>query len=265
MKRTRNIRGTAKDWIPLGKAGGAAGEIPTGDAFRTEWIDFTRGIRVGNLEPHERVTQILKYHLEQRYGTPFITDRWGRGEYWQWICWLPKANRAAKPISNTVNFGCAKLFITADNNPAVFKSGLQIERGYAAGPEPYPGCLLQPDWDWHRLVRQCRAGSILDRELKRLLRDGFVAEIGDWEANAVFNAGNFRSAQQIRDAIQDYPTRAWVGFQFYYPMPGRELQSCSGYELIKAVCGIFSEVVPAMNACMQVPLVAESPAPPWTR
>ena len=107
MKRTAS----AKDWLPLAKTGTPTTDLPTGEAFRSEWIDFQRGIRVGNLEPHERITQILKFHLEQRYRTPFVTDRWGRGVYWQWICWLPRANREAKPISNKVNFGCAKLFI----------------------------------------------------------------------------------------------------------------------------------------------------------
>ena len=253
MKR----KATAKDWVPLARENRGAAELPTGEAFRPEWIDFERGIRVGNIEPHERITQILKYHLEQTYGTPFVTDRWGRGVYWQWICWLPRANREAKPISSGVNFGCAKLFITTDRDPSVFKSGLQIERGYAQGPEPFPGCLLQSDWDWHRLMKQCRAGSALDRELKRLLtRDGFSAEIGDWEANAVFTAKNFKSAQQVRDAARKYSRREWMGFQLYYPMPASEVRACTGYELVKAVCGVFAEVVSAMNACMQVPLKA---------
>jgi hypothetical protein len=248
-------RTETRDWLPLAKGAERADELPTGEAFRPEWIDFERGIRVGNLEPHERITQILKFHLERRYGTRFITDRWGRGVYWQWICWLPRANREAKPQSSAVNFGCAKLFMSADRSPAVFKCGLQIERGYAAGPAPYPGCLLGDDWDWHRLVRQCAAGTVLDRELRRLLkRDGFKAEIGDWTANAVFDAQSFRGAGQIRDALKGYPKREWVGFQLYYPMPADEVRACTGAELVRAMCGVFAEVVPTMNACMQVAL-----------
>ncbi len=251
MKRTSLTR----DWLPLTKPEARAADLPTGEAFRAEWIDFARGIRVGNLEPHERITQILKFHLEARYRTPFVTDRWGRGVYWQWICWLPRANREAKPISHDVNFGCAKLFISVDQEKQIFKSGLQIERGYADGPEPYPGCLLKPDWDWHRLMKQCASNTALDRELRRLLnREGFVAETGDWEANAVFTAKNFKSARQIRDAVKNYPKREWVGFQLYYPMPEREVRGCSGYELVKAVTGVFAEVVPVMNGCMQVQL-----------
>ena len=75
---------SSKDWLPLSKPQKAAAELPTGDAFRPEWIDFEHGIRVGNLEPHERITQILKYGLETRYGTDFITDRWGRGVFWRY-------------------------------------------------------------------------------------------------------------------------------------------------------------------------------------
>ena len=251
MKKQTGVR----EWLPLSRAAEGEGEVPTGEAFRTEWIDFERGIRVGNIEPHERITQILKYHLETTYGTPFVTDRWGRGEYWQWICWLPKANRAAKPLSSGVNFGCAKLFITADDDPRIFKSGLQIERGYAVGPAPYPGSLLQRDWDWNRLMRQCAKGTTLDRELGRLLkREGFTAEIGNWEKNAVFTGRNFRSARALRDAVSDYPRNEWAGFQLYYPMPEQELRQCTGYELVKAICGVFAEVRAAMNACMQVEL-----------
>ena len=251
MKRSAS----AKDWLPLAKGGKSAAELPTGEAFRTEWIDFERGIRVGNIEPHERITQILKFHLEQRYHTSFITDRWGRGVYWQWICWLSRANREAKPISNKVNFGCAKLFISADTEKKTFKSGLQVERGYAQGPEPYPGCLLNPDWDWHRLIKQCVAGTELDAELRRLVkREGFVVEVGNFEDNAVFNAKNFKSARQIRDAAKKCSKREWAGFQLYYPMPEKEVRASTGYELVKAITDVFAEVTPAMNCCMQVAL-----------
>ncbi len=253
-----NRRTSDSNWLPLSKAGAHAIDLPTGEAFRSEWIDFKHGIRVGNIEPHERITQILKFHLEQRYRTPFVTDRWGRGVYWQWICWLPRANREAKPISHDVNFGCAKLFISVDQERKLFKSGLQIERGYAQGPEPYPGCLLKEDWDWHRLMKQCATGSALDKKLRRLIeREGFIAEVGDWEANAVFNAKNFKSARQIRDAVKKHPNRKWVGFQLYYPMPEREVRACTGLELVNAICGVFAEVAPAMNCCMQVSLRAE--------
>lgn len=246
---------TVKDWLPLAKPGTTATDAPTGEAFNPAWIDFKHGIRVGNLEPHERITRILKYFLEQRYATPFVTDRWGRGVYWQWICWLPRANREAKPESNKVNFGCAKLFIAADQKRQILQSGLQIERGHADGQEPFPGCALKDDWDWHRLVGACKAGSTLDGALQHLLRrEGFTAEVGDWETNTILTATSFTSARQIRDAARKYRPDTWVGFQLYYPMPAREVRACTGYELVQAICAAFSAVVPAMNACMQVPL-----------
>ena len=38
----------AKDCLPLAKREGRSpAELPTGEAFRPEWIDFKRGIRVG--------------------------------------------------------------------------------------------------------------------------------------------------------------------------------------------------------------------------
>ena len=234
--------------------------MPTGEAFRTEWIDFERGIRVGHLEPHERITQILKYNLERTFATPFLTDRWGRGVYWQWICWLPKANRQAKPLSSGVNFGCAKLFISVDRGARVFQSGLQVERGHLSG-DAYPGTLLREDWDWHRLLRQCRRGTPLDRELDRLLRsEGFVAEIGDFEENRLLNGDSFRSAGQLAAAARRIRPEDFGGFQLYYPMPARELRGCAGYELVRAVLAVFAEVLPAMNLCMQVPLARRAQA-----
>ena len=82
-----------------------------------------------------------------------------------------------------------------------------------------------------------------------------MVEVGDWQANAVFTKKNFTSAQQIRDAARKYPKgKEWAGFQLYYPMPEREVRACSGYELVKAMCGVFDEVIPAMNCCMQIRL-----------
>jgi len=243
--------------LPLAKPEETAEPPVTGEAFRPEWFDMERGIRVGNLERHERITRILKAHLETTYGTPFITDRWGRGVYWQWICWLPRANREAKPISSKVNFGCAKLFVTLDRGRRAVKAGVQVERGYAEAPEPYPGCLLQDDWDWHRLLAQCHEASPLDRELSRLVgQDEFVAEVGDWEANAVFDRRNFVSARQIGERLEHYPRRQWVGFQVYYAIPEAEVRRSNGLDLTRALGAIFDEVVPAMNCCMQVPLQA---------
>jgi hypothetical protein len=237
------------------KSEAPAEELPTGEAFRPEWIDFANGIRVGNLEPHERITQILKFHLETRHRTAFITDRWGRGVFWQWICWLPRANRAAKPVSNRVNFGCAKLFISIDYEREIFKSGLQVERGYAAGPEADQPWGLRDDFDWHRLVKQCRAGTALDSELRRLVqREGFAAAVVGEEESGGLAERNITGVSELRTALKQCAPQRWAGFQLYYPMPQREVRACTGYELVQAIVGAFAEVTPAMNCCMDVPL-----------
>ena len=81
--RRMKKRPTVKDWLPLSRGAPGAAEVPTGEAFKPAWIDFEKGIRVGNLEPHELITQILKHRLEEAWTSPFVTDGWGRGGYWQ--------------------------------------------------------------------------------------------------------------------------------------------------------------------------------------
>jgi len=243
------------DLLRRGKVEAVPVELPTGEAFRPEWIDFVHGIRVGNLQPHERITQILKYHLESRYRTPFVTDRWGRGVYWQWICWLPRANRLAKTVSRKVNFGCAKLFISADGEGKVFKSGLQVERGYATGPEAEKPWGLREDFDWHRLLKQCRAGSVLDRELRRLVQgEGFVAAVVAVGPDGEMAEQRFTDIAPLRAALRKASPSRWAGFQLYYPMPESELRACTGYELTQAIAGVFQEVIPVMNCCMDIVL-----------
>jgi len=250
-----------RDWLPLSGKARAIEIAPTGEAFKPEWIDFERGIRVGNLEPHERITRILKYHLEQQYGTPFITDRWGRGVYWQWICWLPRANREAKPVSAKLNFGCAKFFISADRVNRVLQAGLQIERGYARA-EPRrdgtpPPWVLARDWDWHKLMKGCAAGTALDAELRRLVvKEGFCVKLEGAPRTRVFAAGVFPSAAALKTAAANCAKDQWAGFQVFYPMPASEVASCSGYDLVKAILSAFREVLPVMNLCMDVPLKA---------
>jgi hypothetical protein len=244
-----------KDWLPRAKPRIQPPELPTGEAFRPEWIDFSHGIRVGNLQPHERITQILKFHLESRHRTPFVTDRWGRGVFWQWICWLPRANREAKTTSRKVNFSCAKLFISADGDRKVFKAGLQVERGYVSGPEADKPWGLRPDFDWHRLVDQCRPGTVLDRELTRLVRhEGFIAAVIAEQPAGGLSERHFTAIAPLRAALRKCAPRRWAGFQLYYPMPESEVRACTGYELVQAIVGVFAEVIPAMNCCMDVPL-----------
>jgi hypothetical protein len=248
-------RTTAKDWLPLAKPGRVAPGEPTGEAFDAACIDFANGIRVGNLEPHERITRILKHHLETSHGVPFVTDRWGRGVYWQWICWVPRPNRDAKPVSHDANWGSAKFYITVDRDRRVFEPGFTVERGYASGPESRKAWGLKEDWDWHRLVRRCTRGGALDAELRRLVKgEGFVVSVAGGAGAVRLDARGWSSALQVRNAARKCPDREWAGVSVYYPMPEAEVRACSGYELVKAIEGVFAQLVPAMNLCLQVPL-----------
>lgn len=230
--------------------------IPATIGFRPEFLDFRRGIRVGNLEPHERITRILKLLLESKFQQPFVTDRWGRGVYWQWICFLSKANRQAKPRSHHVNFGCSKLFIMVDRDDQVFKCGLQVERGYLKPPREYRACQLQEDWDWHRLIGSLRPGGLVERELKRLVvREGFHLHAGSWEAPERISRENFQGAAELRRSLERAPANDWSGFQVFYPMAEDEVGASTGLELVESMLAIFDEVLPVMNACMQVRLV----------
>ncbi len=229
--------------------------------FEPKFLDFERGIRVGNLEDNERITLILKLALEARYPQPFVTERWGRGVYWRWIGFLPRANRTAKPISSHVSFGCAKFFVEVDTDERLFKCGLQIERGFLKAPREYRDCELRPDWDWHRLLKALKRKSPMERELKRLvLREGFWIHAGSWEVEpAFFSKANFPSMPKLRQLLQAASRNHWAGFQVFYPMSEREVQSTTGVDLVEAMLAVFKEVTPAMNLCMQMQLQERAP------
>jgi hypothetical protein len=224
--------------------------------FRPEYLDFKRGIHVGNLEDNERITRILKLELEARYRQPFVTERWGRGVFWQWIAFLPRANREAKPVSSHISFGCSKFFIEVDTDEKLFKCGLQIERGYRKAPRSFPECQLAADWDWHRLLKALRPGSPMERELKRLvLREGFVLQGGSWETEpGRFAKANFPTMTKLRRLLQAAPGNHWAGLQIYYPMTEEEVHSSNGLDLIESMLAVFREVTPAMNLTMQIDL-----------
>jgi hypothetical protein len=223
------------------------------DGFRPEFLDFQRGIRVGHLEPHERITQILKLSLEEKYHQTFVTDRWGRGVYWQWICFLPKSNRLAKPVSSHVNFGCAKYFIMVDREEARFKAGLQIERGFIKS-ERYACCQLCEDWDWNRLAAGLKNSGPLLKELRRLAGEDFEIQVGSWDEPSRYSATNFPSSSQLLGVVNAMPPDRWGGFQLFYPMTAEEVRGSTGQDLVESMLAIFEEVTPAMNECMQIQL-----------
>jgi len=224
--------------------------------FRPEFLDFQRGIHVGNLEENERITRILKLALEARHQQPFVTERWGRGVFWQWIAFLPRANREAKPISSHVSFGCSKFFISVDTDDKVFQCGLQIERGYVKAPRESRTCQLAADWDWNRLVKSLRLGGSMERELRRLvLREGFAIWAGSWETEpADYSKSNFPSMTALRRVLEKASPGRWAGFQLYYPMSEEEVRASTGLDLVESMLAVFREVTPAMNLTMQIEL-----------
>lgn len=237
---------TAKANMPIPKA--AIG-------FRPEFLDFRRGIRVGNLEDHERITRILKPDLEARYGEPFVTERWGRGVYWQWIGYLPRANREAKPLSSKVSFGCSKFFLMVDTEEKQFQCGLQVERGYVKAPRGSGMARLRADWDWNQLVSALKTGGQLERELKRLVRrEGFRIRSGAWSAPVTFSKSNWPGAAKLRRELARIPANQWASFQLFYPISEKEMPSFNGVDLVESMLAIFEEVTPAMNLCMQTRL-----------
>jgi len=225
-------------------------------AFRPEFLDFRRGIHVGNLEENERITRILKLALEACYQQGFVTERWGRGVYWQWIAFLPRADREAKPLSSHVSFGCSKFFISVETEEKLFKCGLQVERGYVKAPQSSRDCELRPDWDWHRLVKGLRPGTPVERELRRLVsREGFSLFAGSWETErAQFSKENFPGVTKLRRLLDAAPKNQWAGFQLYYPMTEDEVHNATGLDLVESMLAVFREVTPLMNLTMQVQL-----------
>lgn len=231
----------------------------TAIGFRPEYLDFERGIRVGNLEENERITRILKLALEHRYREPFVTERFGRGVFWQWIGFLPRANRTAKPVSSNVSFGCSKFFLTVDTDEKLFKCGFSVERGFRKNVD-FPAIELKRDWDWHRLLKSLTPGGAMARELKRLVsREGFQIDAGSWDSISPIAGDALPTMPKLKKILDDAPGTSWAGFQVYYPMSEKEVLSSSGVDLIEAMIAIFGEVTPAMNLCMQIRLEQRAP------
>lgn len=226
--------------------------------FKPEYLDFKKGIRVGNLEDNQRITRILKLAIEDTYQESFVTERFGRGVYWQWIGFLMRSNRSAKPVSSDVSFGCSKFFITMDNGDQLFKCGFSVERGFRKAPPDFLKCELKPDWDWNRLLKQLKAGSALYREIKRLVtREGFCIDMGCWEERNTFNKRSLPGPEKLRKILNAADAESWAGFQVYYPMGEKNVSASSGVDLVESMLAVFREVTPAMNMCMQEMLIIQ--------
>ncbi len=224
--------------------------IPPVVAFRREYLDFKRGIRIGRLEPEQRLTRLVKFALESAFGEPFVTVRWGRGLYWQWIGFFPKAARQAK-----ASFGCAKYFVWLDREERALHAGMQVERGYVIPPPDFRECRLRANWDWHRLLALLRRSHAMERALVELVRqDGFHIFVGSWAGGREFTAANFTGLSAIRRTIARAPARQWCGFQLFYPLSEEEIRTMEGRDILEAVLAIFAEVTPILSACWDVRL-----------
>ena len=218
--------------------------------FRSEYLDFDRGIRVGHLEVEERLTQILKGRLTERYGVQMLCDRWGRGVYWQWLCWVPEPNKRAKPLSAGHNFGSTKFYVMIDREQRIFQAGMQVERA----PKP-PKAAWEPtvekDWDWHVLLKALGEAA-LPSHLSQLLREGFRIRVGAYASRTEYTHHNW-DLNACRRKAQRFSASAWGGFQLFWPMPEQEVRATSGPELVEAIMAVFAEVAPLMNLCMYAP------------
>ena len=224
--------------------------------FQSSFLDFHRGIRVGNLGDHERITRILKVELESRFQQPFVTERWGRGVYWRWIGYVVKANKLVKPISSNVSFGCAKFFLMIDTDEQLFKCGLQVERGYLKKSDKSSRFNLETDWDWHRLIKLLRSNSPMETELKRLvLRESFTLQAGSWSSkSSYFSKSNFPTMLHLRKKLKSASEDDWASFMVYFSMKEDEILQSSGNDIVDSILAIFEEVTPAMKLCIQTAL-----------
>jgi len=225
------------------------------EGFRPQYLDFQRGIRVGHLEPHQRITRILKQALETKFREEFVTDRYGRGVYWQWICFLSRANRAAKPLSHHTNFGCAKFFISINREDRAFQTGMQVERGYIEAPSGRASWELRKDWDWLHMIDALEKNPQFYRFLRRLLKEeGFHLKVGSWTKPSGFTPKEWPSANQLLGMLTKIPANHWGGFQLYYPMSPEEVRGSTGPDLVDAMMAVFVEVTPVINQCLKVKL-----------
>ncbi len=227
-------------------------------AFKTEYLDFEQGIRVGHLEPEERVTQLIKARLRERHGINFICDRWGRGTYWQWICWVPEPNRKAKPLSSGYNFGSVKYFVSIERDERVFQAGMQLERApVAPAPDDWQVKVAR-DWDWH-VLRAALKKPDFPRACARLLREGFRIDAGLYPSLTRFTRKNW-DPKKLARRLDALAPQDWGVFQLYFPMTEAEVKATSGSDMIDAIAAVYEELVPAVNLCMYAPCLAAKKA-----
>lgn len=223
------------------------------DAFRTEWINVKKGIRVGHLEPEQRLTQILKARLLNIFSEDFLVDHWGRGLYWTYIWFCPRSNLKAKNFHGPGQFPSAKFFVGVDVEEEKFVSGLYVESGYNHSDEPR--YMRGPDWDWNRFLDRLRHDGAFRNELERLvLKEAFAITIGFLDETRTFEKESYEGIQPVLGEIENRMREDWVVVQIYYPFTEKELKAMDGRQIVDAVMGTWHELLPAANGCLQMPL-----------
>ena len=142
-----------------------------------------------------------------------------------------------------------------DTEEALFKCGLQVERGYVKAPREYRECQLRSDWDWHRLIAALKPGNVMEKELRRLLlREGFRMMPAPGRRTLSITTGGIALRWPNYGAcLRQHP-----------PMTGQDpkcithdAEGCPGFHrigLVESMLAVFVEVTPLMNLCMQTPL-----------
>ena len=223
--------------------------------FRSAYLDFDRGIRVGHLAVEARLTQIIKSRLTARYGVRMLCDRWGRGLYWQWLCWVPEPNKKAKPLSAGHNFGSTKFYVTLDRAQRLFHAGVQVERAPKHPDAQWP-LTVETDWDWHVLLKALREEA-LPRHLHRLFSaKGFVFAWARMRRarNTPRPPGTSTRVDARRNGL--VPMRG-AGSSCFGRCPSRKFRATPRPELVEAIMAVFAEVTPVMNLCMYAPCLPQ--------
>ena len=190
---------------------------------------------------NERITRILKLALEARYGQPFVTERWGRGVYWQWIGYLAPRQSPAKPISSDVSFGCSKFscrWIPGTGREVRAADRARLRESPAPIPRPFrvaAGLGLAPAAGGAQAPERDGAGTQAACVVKVSC---CMPAVGEEEPVRIFGS-ELPRRRELREALEGAPGTHWAGFQIFYPMNESEVQNATGLELVESVLAVI--------------------------
>ena len=78
----------------------------------------------------------------------------------------------------------------------------------------------------------------------------------------IVSKADYPGPVKIRRALEAAPKDGWAGFQLFFRMSEIEVKSATGLDLVESMLAVYDEVVPAMNACMQIELTASASGVP---